>query len=143
MCLFCKIINGEIPSERVYEDIDFIYEAERMNLDKELEGRILVFGKVGRWNGSFSGYKVIGNNLNNILQNFGCDDIYLYKDRYNVHGEFYHHDGTHYMTFRELREGRNIDKFLDKIYNGEELSTREINYYTKSLNGYIKEVYGI
>lgn len=24
MCLFCKIINGEIPSERVYEDDDMI-----------------------------------------------------------------------------------------------------------------------
>lgn len=129
-------------SERVYEDINTNYEDEQMNLDKTLEGRVIAFGKVGRWNGSFSGYKVLGNNLNEILQSFGCDDIYLYKDRYNVHGEFYHHDGTHYMTFREIREDRNIDNFLDKIYNGEELSTKEINYYTKSLSPYIKSIYG-
>lgn len=130
-------------SQEIWEDIDLTYEAEKANLNKTLEGRVIAFGKVGRWNGSFSGYKVLNNNLNEILQSFGCDDIYLYKDRYNVHGEFYHHDGTHYMTFRELREDRNIDKFLDKIYNGEELSTREINYYTKSLSGYIKDIYGV
>ena len=124
-------------SQEIWENIDLNYDAERVNLDKTLEGRVIAFGKVGRWNGSFSGYKVLKNNLNEILNSFGCDDMYIYKDRYNVHGEFYHHDGTHYMTFRELREDRNIDKFLDKIYNGEELSTREINYYTKSLSPYI------
>ena len=135
-------ITDEMVLEEIWENIDLNYDADKLNLDKTLEGRVIAFGKVGRWNGSFSGYKVLKNNLNEILNSFGCDDMYIYKDRYNVHGEFYHHDGTHYMTFREIREDRNIDNFLDKIYNGEELSTKEINYYTKSLSPYIKEIYG-
>ena len=35
-----------------------------------------------------------------------------------------------------------IENFLNSIYNGEEISRRKLNYYTKSLNHYVDEVFG-
>ena len=128
-------------TQRFYEDIWDIYDCEKANLNKTLPNNIVAFGTVGTWRGNFSGYKVLGNNLNEILSCCECDDLKIYTDRYDVQGEFAHHDGTHYMTFRMVKDGVDIDRFLEKVYNGD-YSKEDITRYTKSLRPYVKEVYG-
>ena len=127
----------------VHEDIDIWFEDERLNLSKIIDGRILAIASIGIWNIRKSGYKILGNNLNEVLtSSIGCDEKEVYYDSYNVYAEGYHHDGRNYVEFREIREDRNIEKLLDKIYSGQPVTRREINYYTKSLRPYIKQIFG-
>lgn len=126
----------------VYEDIDMWFDDETLNLSKHLDGRILAIASMGLWDGRKSGYKILGNNLNEILtSSIGCDEKEVYCDAYNVYAEGYHHDGRNNVEFREIREDRNIENLLDKVYSGKEVTRREINYYTKSLRSYIMEIY--
>jgi len=137
-------ITEEQVTQEIYDDIDFSFEDEESNLYKVLDGRILAIANMGLWNGRRAGYKVLGHNLNEVLTStIGCDEKEVYCDAYNVCAIGYHHDGRNYVEFREIREDRDIDRLLNKIYNNEEVTRREINYYTKSLRPYIKEVYGI
>lgn len=130
-------------TEEIWQDIDFSYDAEMDNLSKRLDGRIVAIADLGLWNGQRRGYKILSDNLNEVIS-FGmsCDEREVYFDRYNVKATGYHHDGSNSVLFRELKEDRNIDNFLQKIYNNETISNSTLNYYTKSLRPYIKEVYG-
>ena len=131
-------------SDSIYEEIDMWFEDEISNLYRVLDGRILAIANMGLWNGRRTGYKILGNNLNEVIScGIGCDDKEIYCDGFNVLAKGYHHDGTNYVEFREIREDRNIDTLLDKIYNNEEVTRKEINYYTRSLRPYVKQVYGI
>jgi hypothetical protein len=137
-------ITDSMISEEIWEDIDLTYDAEVMNLDKKLSGRVIAIADLGLWNGRVAGYKILGDNLNEVVR-FGmsCDEREVYCDAYNVRAKGYHHDGKNYVLFRELREDKDIDKFLDKIYNNEEISSGVLNYYTKSLRPYVQKIYGI
>ena len=138
-----KITEEKITDE-VYFRIDQYFEDEESNLYKQLDGRILAIASMGLWNGRKLGYKILGNNLNEVLtSSIGCDEKEVYCDAYNVYAEGYHHDGRNNVEFREIREDRNFENLLDKIYSGQEVSRREINYYTRSLRPYIKSIYGI
>ena len=114
---------------------------ERMNLDYEVDGRILVIADIGRWNGRFSGYKIIDScNINDILYS-ECDYMEWYGDGYNIRSTGHHHDGTNYCLYRIIREDRNIDNLLSAIYNGEEITSSKLNYYTKSLYKDVAKIY--
>ena len=137
-------ISDSDVEQRVYDDIDTFYDDEVMNLNKKLSGRVIAIADLGLWHGRVTGYKILGNNLNEVVQfSLSCDDREVYCDAYNVRATGHHHDGTNYVLFRELREDRDVDKFLDKIYNNEEIGTNTLNYYTKSLRPYVAEIYGI
>lgn len=135
------------------EDEDAIYEYmvktnaeylgdERMNLDHPLSGRILVIADLGLWGGRKQGFKIISErNLNAFLQ-FGYDYAEFYGDGYDIRGTEWHHDGTNYYLYRVIREDRHIENLLEVIYNGEEISRRKLNYYTRSLYKYVKQIYG-
>lgn len=117
---------------------------ERMNLDKKLDGKILIIADLGLWNGRKQGYKIVGANLNEIF-NINSRGFYyaeFYGDGHNIRGTEYHHDGTNYYLYRVIREGRNIDKLLKAIYEGEEITSSKLNYYTKSLYKDVANVYG-
>lgn len=130
-------------TDTIYEEIDMWFDDEQSNLFRILDGRILCIADMGLWNGRRSGYKILGNNLNEVLTcGIGCDEKEIYCDGFNVLAKGYHHDGTNYVEFREIREDRNIDNLLNKLYNNEEVTRREINYYTKSLRPYVKQIYG-
>ena len=136
------ITENDIQQE-VYEDIDMFFEDEMMNLNKKLPNNIIAIADIGRWNGRVQGYKILGNNLNEVVSSsIGCDEKEVYCDAYNVRATGYHHDGSNSVLFRELREDRNIDNFLEKIYNNETISSSTLSYYTKSLRPYVQEVYG-
>lgn len=128
--------------EQMVQDNYEYLQDEIDNLDKPLNGRILVIADLGLWNGRRSGYKILSNNLNEIFKTRLGDYYKIYCDGYNVKMEDIHHDGTNVYTFREIKENRNIDKLLDRIYNQQPVSSSILNYYTKSLRDYIWHIYG-
>ena len=131
-------------TDSIYESIDMSFDDETSNLYRVLDGRILAIADMGLWNGRRSGYKILGNNLNEVLTcGIGCDEKEIYCDSYNVLARGYHHDGTNYVEFRELKEDTNYDVLLEKLYNNEEVTREDVRKYTKSLRPYVKQVYGI
>lgn len=136
-------ITEETITDEVYFQIDVLFQDAELNLSKKLDGRIIAIADMGLWYGRRQGYKILERNLNEVVSStIGCDEKEVYCDAYNVRAEGYHHDGTNHVLFRELREDRNIDNFLEKIYNNETISSSTLNYYTKSLRPYIKAIYG-
>ena len=130
-------------TQQIYDDIDMIFEEELVNLNKQLDGRVLAIASMGLWNGRVSGYKILGDNLNEVVKaSIGCDEKHVYCDRYNVVAEGYHHDGRNFVEFREIREDKDIDRFLEKIYMNEPITRAEIRKYTKSLRPKVKAIYG-
>ena len=127
--------------EFINDSLDMQIDDERHNLNIKTDGRILLIADIGRWNGRVPGYKILGRNVSDILYS-DADYIEWFSDGYNIKAVAHHHDGTNYYTYKEIREDRNIQCLLDAIYNGEEISTSKLNYYTKSLNHYAKEIYG-
>jgi hypothetical protein len=145
---FCEINDLNIDEEDIDEYIQYtlsVYlDDEKCNLNKEC-GYIIAIADLGLWDGRHSAYQLIKTrNLNGIFQllDGGYNDYEYYCDRYNVKADLYHHDGVNHVTFREVREGKNIQPLLDKIYNGEELTAEYINRYTKSLRPMVADVYG-
>jgi len=135
------ITDKEEKMKEMYLLNELDFEAEMVNLDIKLPGKILVIACLGLWNGRRSGYKIMDNNLNEILT-ASIGDLYeVYFDGHNIKAKDAHHDGINYYEFRLIRNDRNIDILLEKIYN-DDFSRQDINNYTKSLAPYIKEVYG-
>ena len=136
------ITDADILDE-IYHNEEITFEDELTNLNKELDGRVLAIASMGLWDGRVTGYKILSNNLNEVVKSsIGCDEKHVYCDRYNVLAEGYHHDGRNYVEFREIREDKNIDELLNKIYMNIPITRAEIRKYTKSLRSKVKEVYG-
>lgn len=139
-----KALNPENENE-IYDymiDTNNLYlDDKRLNLDKEIDGRILVLGDIGRWDGRCNGYKILDNNISSILYT-DCDYCEWYSDGYNIKFTGCHHDGKNYYTYRVIREDRNIENLLNDIYDGKEITRKKLNYYTRSLHPYVAEVYG-
>ena len=57
-CLFCKIIAGEIPSTKVYED-EWVYAFRDINPQAPVH--VLVVPKIAKAEGLENGYRVINN----------------------------------------------------------------------------------
>lgn len=139
----------ESPEDVTDDDVwSFIDESlsnslgdECINLNIETEGRILVIADLGLWNGRKQGYRVIHSNVSSIFST-GEDYNEWYSDGYNIKATVVHHDGTNFYEYRVIRENRNIDHLLDAIYNGEDITRKKLNYYTKSLHPYVAKVYG-
>lgn len=125
----------------IYETLDYYLDDERMNLNVPTDGRILVISDLGLWYGRRQGYKILNGNVKNILSN-DADYVEWYSDGYNIKATAAHHDGTNYYEYRVIREDRNIQNLLDAIYNGENITRKKLNYYTKSLGPYVHHVYG-
>ena len=117
-------------------------EDERINLNIKLDNPILVIVDLGLWNGRKQGYKMLKErNINSILYS-NADEVEWYSDGYNIRAKEIHHDGTNYLLYREIKNMDNIDNFLNKIYNNEEITNATLNYYTKSINKHVKDFYG-
>lgn len=125
----------------IYEELDHYIDDERMNLDMTTDGRILVVADLGLWYGRRQGYRILDRNVKNILS-ADVDYVEWYSDGYNIKATAAHHDGTNYYEYRVIREDRNIQNLLDAIDNGEEITRKKLNYYTRSLEPYVRRVYG-
>lgn len=125
----------------IYEELDHYIDDERMNLDVTTDGRILVVADLGLWYGRRQGYRILDRNVKNILS-ADVDYVEWYSDGCNIKATAAHHDGTNYYEYRVIREDRNIQNLLDAIDNGEEITRKKLNYYTRSLEPYVRRVYG-
>jgi len=125
----------------INNDIESWYDAEKLNLDIQLDDDVLAIADLGLWNGRTSGYKLLGNNLNEIL-NVNGDVIEIYAENRNIRAKAGHHDGTNYILFRKIRDGRDIEKLLARIYENKPISPSLLNYYTESLYPEVKSIYG-
>ena len=126
-----------------YNELGNWIDAERCNLDIRLSEDIIAIASLGLWDGRRTGYKIIGNNISDILYS-ECDYNTWTCDRYNVRGRGIHHDGVNYILYRVFREGitdEQKDRFLDALYNGE-ANDRMVRRYTRSLAPEVKAVYG-
>ena len=125
----------------IYEELDRYIDDERMNLDVSTDGRILAIADIGRWYGRKPGYKILDETANSI---FSISEDYneYYSDGYNIRANCVHHDGTNHILYRVIREDRNLNNLLYAICNGEEITRKKLNYYTKSLEPYVAKVYG-
>lgn len=139
--------KGCDPEEAAYEaiyDMNQRYlEDERMNLDIQLPHPILILADLGLWNGRSQGYKVIDSgNIKDILHSQSEGECKWYCNGYDICCDESHHDGINHYIYREIRNEDNIDNFLNRIYNGEKIPKRTINYYTRSIAKDIGRVYG-
>ena len=126
----------------MYEMNNMYLDDERISLNKQVDGNILIIADLGLWNGRKQGYKLLNTrNIADILYS-ECDYVEWYSDGKNIKCIASHHDGTNHYTYRVVREGRNINNLLDAIYKGEEITSKKLNYYTKSLHSYVAEIYG-
>lgn len=125
----------------ISDTLSMYLDDEYANLNKQTDGRILVIADLGLWHGRRQGYKILKTNVNNI---FSTNEDYTewYSDGHNIKAIASHHDGTNYYEYRVIREDRNIQNLLDAIYNGEKITRKKLNYYTKSLHPYVAKVYG-
>lgn len=125
----------------IHETLEQYLDDERMNLDIPTEGRILVIADLGLWDGRKQGYQILGKNVNQIFKQH-YDYTEWYSDGYNIRAVDVHHDGTNYYEFREIREDRNAQKLFEAIWNGEKITRKMLNYYTRSLHSRVAKVYG-
>ena len=128
--------------QKIANLLDEYFQDELVNLNIKTDNKIIAIANLGLWNGRKKGYKILDNNVNSILNSFGCDHIEIYADKYNIKFKGIHHDGRNYIEFREIREGVNIDNLLNDIYSSKEISRQKLNYYTKSIRHYVADVYG-
>lgn len=143
-----EFLDSELIDEYIwgvaYEDINIWYEDEQMNLDEILDDDVVVIADIGLWNGRRTGGKILGDNLNCIINYFGCDDIEIYADRYDVKSIGMHHDGRNYHLFRMIKPDltdTQRENFISKLEYGE-LTKKDITRYTKSLKQYVSDIYG-
>lgn len=141
--------NGLDPEE---EDIyDYINESisgwaddERDNLDIEC-GNILAIADLGLWDGRRSAYKIIKSGKVNGILDMNLESGEFYSDGKNIRCTQHHHDGTNYITFREIKPtatDKGIERICDMLYNGEEVPQTLLNRYTRSLCPAVNKVYG-
>lgn len=139
--------NRSTKEEDVWEEAsiqnNFWLQDEKSNLSKLLEGDILVIADLGLWNRRTSGYKIMGNNVKDILSSLPNGEVEFFADTKDkqVKAIQNHHDGTNFVTFREIKPNVNIQNLCDKIYNNTATS-RDISRYTRSLYPHVASVYG-
>lgn len=102
-------------------------------------GDILVIGELGLWNGRTRGYKIVPAEE---AFSWSDGDLVVYSDGKDIRGINYHHDGTNYYLYREIRWGVDIEKLENAILRGEKISRQRLSYYTKSLHDLYAKEYG-
>lgn len=98
-CIFCKIIAGEIPSAKVYEDEEFL---AFMDINPAVRGHTLVIPKyhcrnildtpenVGK-----NFYNVISKVSNAVKKAFNAEGIYVFQQNENAAGQEVFHSHVH------------------------------------------------
>lgn len=121
--------------DRAYADNDYTlgdirYCAKSANVNK-----ILCYGRLGRWNGTAYGYKIL-DKLEDVFYS-DCDDIEwsLEDDDLVAYGS--HHDGNNKYLYRVITcDNDELDELIDLIYNSgsdEDAVKEYLEKYTTSL----------
>lgn len=136
-----------IKKERLYEECGFSNQLWYDDTETELQhcdqGELVAIANLGRWNGRYSGYKIL-KSLPDVLCT-SCDDEELYIDSNgDLRKSESHHDGDNFILYRYWKEGLSDtqkENFLDKIYNGN-CSQKDITRYTRKAGIEIAEAFG-
>lgn len=129
-----------LSEEDIADELQHELEDERCNLNKTIDGVIIVFGDLGLWNGRRQGYQILGNNIANILYS-QCEIAEWYGDGYNIRGRMSHHDGTNYTLYRIAKDNDDAERIAEMIYNNE-IDEAGFRRRTRSLYPHVAEVYG-
>lgn len=130
---------------KMYDINNEYLDDERMNLNIETGQPIIVIADLGRWNGRFSGYKMIpsGNIRDCLYSDTDMTEWYV-DERGDLRADAIHHDGTNYYLYRTFKDGATdaqIENLQNKIYCGK--ATRaDITRVTRRLGDDIAKVYG-
>lgn len=131
--------------DEIYDEINecnaITFKDERFEFvtrDKHIEGTVIAVANVGRWNGRKDGIKVLQGfeDVMDFMTRY--DSFKIYIDRYNIKGIGHHHDGTDYLTFKEMhpRYFRNDIEDIFISYDGD--VDRFVKNCTRSLRKYTK-----
>ena len=136
-------ISEEERMELMYELNAEYLEDERINLNIDMDNEIVAIADIGRWNGTFHGYKRVGT-IRDCLYST-CDFAEFYVDKNgDLCCDETHHDGTNHIIFRAYRknvtESQKV-RFEELIFNRSETDA-DIRKYTRSLGSVISKVYG-
>lgn len=134
--------DEELTDDEIYEfasrENDENLECERANLNKELGKTIVMFGTLGLWNGTRTGWKLLkGTNLNDIFSGTCGDYVTWYVEDGDIRCEDIHHDGTNHYTYRTIKEDLSDWEFEELLAEG-----KPIDELTEKLGHYASEVYG-
>ena len=122
------------------EDCEMNLYDERANLNKEVDGVIVVFANLGLWTGRHNGSGIVGTNVRDILSS-ECDYVTWYCDPWNVRCDAIHHDGTNHYLYRVAKDRETALRLMDKVaYHG--MTEAEFRRATKPLRKYVADVYG-
>jgi len=121
----------------MYDLNDEYLEDEKVNLNIETDGDIVVIADLGLWYGRKTGWRFVGSNVNECLSfEKDCELAEWYVEGDDLKSWQSHHDGTHYLTYRELQI--NKDDFEIPLNNSEEY----IQKTTKAIGDRIRKVFG-
>jgi len=121
-CIFCKIIKGEIPSYKVYED-DFVYAF--LDANPLVEGHTLVIPKkhqkdifeVDDFSKIMSAVKIITQKMRS---NFNCQGINVFNSNGAIAGQTVFHFHIHLIPRKE-GDGLNL-------FNGGDLKLEKSDF---------------
>ena len=139
------LFNSENYTDEYFNDMAQIdYEwLDDMLSNINVPGKLIAIGTIERWNGvSYGGepcikgedYRCIqyADDVLTWISNRRYEDFELYIENGNLKAKCIHHDGTDYVTFRCLKEGKEIETFFNR-----KLTPRRISTYTTSVARFI------
>lgn len=122
---------------------------EKVNLSEIKDRRIIVFGKLGLWNGprlvasAPDELRSVSDCLKRSNMRNGDSEIEYYIDDGDLKCTEHHHDGTNSYTYRFFSDNIDDDDIDELIYKAKESSDFSVIYKaTKSLAPEICAVYG-
>lgn len=127
----------------IAEDLEWRLHDLKLNLDKEMDHRIIAIASLGLWSGRKQGFSLLDYNLSNCIhpnhhQEYGS--YYLEGNEFKAKGM--HHDGTNYITFKLITKpmtNHEYNAFLEGIVN----ETVDIDQYTEPLGNIVREIFGL
>lgn len=138
----------EPTEDNIYEYIQDIKDSEVQafiellsDVDKEISGHIVAIADVGTWNGRKFGIKELIS-IENLFDAFQhVDDVKIFLEDGELKAIGYHHDGTNYVTFREILPEYYYEDIEEVFYDKQDNAKAEIlTKYTAPLGKYFKDV---
>ena len=125
----------------MYELNDDYLSDEKVNLDKQLDNILIMYGTLNLWNASRFGYRFLSSsNLNGIFTGACGDYVTWYVEGEDIKCDDAHHDGTNHYTYRALKKEFSADEFEEYSWdNGFDKALEEM---TEPLGHYVAEIYG-
>lgn len=125
----------------VQDNLEWLYNDLREMTDHEFPTKIIAFADLGFWNGRKFGSKIIGYNLKDCFSpEKDCDYVKWELDAFDLISSQTHHDGTHYLTYRRLKDNKYEDLLERKAWQGK-LTKRDITRYTESIKHSIEKLF--